>query len=55
MYTGPLTGATSTGLRLLAPSATETLCVRVAVAGTAPQDVAATSSAAHFTFAAVPT
>jgi hypothetical protein len=53
LYAGPLVGATSPGLRPLAPSATETLCVRVAMAGSAPQSVAADSAQVRFTFAAV--
>jgi hypothetical protein len=40
-------------LRPLAPSAVETLCVRIAVAGSAPQDVSDTSTQVRFTFAAV--
>ncbi len=53
VYDGPLVGATTTDLRALAPAATETLCVRVAVAGSAPQSVADTSAQVRFTFAAV--
>jgi hypothetical protein len=53
VYAGPLAGATSTGLRPLAPSAVETLCVRIAVAGSAPQDISDTSTQVRFTFAAV--
>jgi hypothetical protein len=53
LYAGPLVGATSTVLRPLAPSSTETLCVRIAVAGSAPQAVADNSTQARFTFAAV--
>ena len=53
VYAGPLVGATSVGLRSLAPSAAETLCVRVAIAGSAPQAVSDTSAQVRFTFAAV--
>jgi len=53
VYVGPLVGATSTALRPLAPSATETLCVRIAVADSAPQGVSDTSTQVRFTFAAV--
>jgi hypothetical protein len=53
LYAGPLVGATSPGLRPLAPSAMETLCVRIAVAGSAPQAVAADSAQVRLTFAAV--
>ena len=53
VYAGPLVGAASAGLRPLAPSATETLCVRIAVAGSAPQAVSDTGTQVRFTFAAV--
>lgn len=53
VYAGPLVGATTADLRPLAPAATETLCVRVAVAGSAPQSVSDTSGQVRFTFAAV--
>ena len=53
VYAGPLVGATSAALRPLAPSATETLCVRIAVTDSAPQAVSASSASVRFTFAAV--
>lgn len=53
VYAGPLVGATTAGLRPLAPAATETLCVRVAVPVSAPQSVSGTSAQVRFTFAAV--
>jgi hypothetical protein len=53
VYAGPLAGATTPDLRPLAPAATETLCVRVAVAETAPASVSGDSAQVRFTFAAV--
>lgn len=54
LYAGALAGATTTGLRPLAPTATETLCVRISVADVAPKSVSGMNAQVRFTFAAVP-
>lgn len=53
VYAGALAGATTPGLRPLAPAATEVLCIRVAVADAAPKSVSGMSTSVRFTFAAV--